>query len=181
MNSVIRVEHNREMYFYPNASVPEALVACYADVVRNDWNLENWHSYHRFLNVGFDVPHLRDDQNFLSATSVGMAPLLSSPPDRVRLSELMFYASLEVRPLMVKLAVKPTTLAIVMFENLAMDSSAFGDRKFLAVGPTLTYKTVEEIKNQRLGDTPSRFLYPQLWAANPMIKPDNPVNAPVKA
>lgn len=171
MNNVIRVEHKGVAYFYPDASVPDALIACYADVVRNDWDMERWSQYQRFLHVGVAVPHLRDEHGSLFATSVGLTPMLKDPPDQVRLSELLFHADVSVRSQIVKLALKPETEAVVMFEVLAMDSSQFGHRQFLAVGPDRSHKSVESVKNIWLGDVPSRFHYPRIWAANPTLKP----------
>ena len=54
---------------------------------------------------------------------------------------------------------------MVLFENLQMDSSKFGEKQILFIGgPTNTYKTLEDIRGQRLGDVPSRFQYPTKWA-----------------
>ena len=51
--------------------------------------------------------------------------------------------------------------AIVCFENLQMDSSCFGDRAALVVGPSNTYTLAKILEpGARLGDVPSRFQYP---------------------
>ena len=62
-------------------------------------------------------------------------------------------------------AAKPGVDAVVCFEVLQMDSSKFGHRQALIVGPGCTYK-VSDIEGAgfRLGDVPSRFAYPvALW------------------
>lgn len=51
------------------------------------------------------------------------------------------------------------TDALVMFENVALDSSAFGDRTAIAIGPERTYKTLEECQKGHLNDLPSRRQY----------------------
>jgi hypothetical protein len=53
----------------------------------------------------------------------------------------------------------PEDLALVVFENLDMSSSALGERSVLIVGPNRTYKTPEACEGQRIGDVPSRFKY----------------------
>lgn len=53
---------------------------------------------------------------------------------------------------------KPTHL--VLFENQQMDSSNFGNRTCLCVGPNNTYKTVEDVKSSHLNDLPSQRQYP---------------------
>ena len=49
---------------------------------------------------------------------------------------------------------------LVLFENQQFDSSEFGKRSILSVGPTCTYKTLEEVAKGHLGNVPSRFQYP---------------------
>jgi hypothetical protein len=49
---------------------------------------------------------------------------------------------------------------LVVFENLQMDSSNPGARTAIAVGPGCTYHHVYQVKDQHLGDLPSRFQYP---------------------
>jgi hypothetical protein len=53
---------------------------------------------------------------------------------------------------------------VVLFENLDFSSSNFGLRTVLCVGPSCTYKTVEELHDHHLGDVPSRFQWPTMWA-----------------
>lgn len=55
----------------------------------------------------------------------------------------------------------PDREALVCFENLQMDSSLFGLRSALVVGPSNTYNLEDIVKSgARLGDVPSRFMYP---------------------
>ena len=61
-------------------------------------------------------------------------------------------------------AKKLKATAMVLMENLQMDSSMFGTKVILMLGPSLTYKTIADIEGQRLGDVPSRFQYPTMWA-----------------
>lgn len=51
-------------------------------------------------------------------------------------------------------------VAVVCFENPTMDSSAFGSRTALCVGPGCTYKTPEEVDGKWLNDLPSQRQYP---------------------
>lgn len=52
------------------------------------------------------------------------------------------------------------TEAVVVFENQQMDSSAFGDRTAVVVGPGCTIRSVKACKNQHLNDLPSQRQYP---------------------
>lgn len=59
----------------------------------------------------------------------------------------------------------PQVEHIVVYECLQMDSSSFGARTALVVGPTWTYRTLAEAAAGRLGDVPSRFQYPvAVWS-----------------
>jgi hypothetical protein len=49
---------------------------------------------------------------------------------------------------------------ICIFENLDMWSSNLGSSSALCYGPGCTYKTIDDLKGQHLGDVPSRFKYP---------------------
>ena len=53
---------------------------------------------------------------------------------------------------------------VVLFENLDLCSSMIGQRTVMCIGPGCVYKTVEETHNRHLGDVPSRFQWPTLWA-----------------
>lgn len=62
---------------------------------------------------------------------------------------------------------------VVVFENLQMDSSEFGQRTALTIGgPENTYKTLDEVREGRLGDVPSRFQYPTHYAVAEGAKQD---------
>ena len=54
-------------------------------------------------------------------------------------------------------------IAVVYFENQMFDSSAFGSRSALPVGPNNTYKTVEACEGKWLNDLPSQRQYAQCW------------------
>ena len=56
---------------------------------------------------------------------------------------------------------------MVNCECLQMDSSQFGKRSALCLGPHCTYGVGEIERGMRLGDVPSRFQYPTaLWRCN---------------
>lgn len=50
---------------------------------------------------------------------------------------------------------------MIVFENLQMDSSAFGRRTAMIYGPGCTYKKPEDCEGQHLNDLPSQRQYPQ--------------------
>lgn len=66
---------------------------------------------------------------------------------------------------------RPDVAGMVVFENLQMDSPAFGARSALAFGPGCTYKTPDELRGKRLGDVPSRFEYPTQIFSKPQGEP----------
>lgn len=49
---------------------------------------------------------------------------------------------------------------LVLFRNLQVDSSAFGQAQILAVGPRNTHKTLDELEGGWLNDLPSQRQYP---------------------
>ena len=55
----------------------------------------------------------------------------------------------------------PDAEAVVVFENVAFDSSQFGRRSALVVGPSNTFTSVEFCKGRWLYDLPSQRQYPQ--------------------
>jgi hypothetical protein len=55
------------------------------------------------------------------------------------------------------------SIGVVVFENLQMDSSGYGFRKFMAIGPGRTYQTVESCEGKWLDDLPSQRLYAVAW------------------
>ncbi len=50
---------------------------------------------------------------------------------------------------------------MVVFENIQMDSSAFGRRTSMIYGSGCTYKKPEDCEGQHLNDLPSQRQYPQ--------------------
>jgi hypothetical protein len=52
---------------------------------------------------------------------------------------------------------------LVLFENVALDSSHLGDRTVVCVGPCNTYKTPQECEGRWLNDLPSVRQYPQCY------------------
>jgi hypothetical protein len=59
-------------------------------------------------------------------------------------------------------ALRPAYL--VRLENQQMDSTCFGDRAFLCVGPNQTYKTPQECEGKPIGNLPSQRMYPVAFA-----------------
>ena len=61
---------------------------------------------------------------------------------------------------------------LVLFQNVAFDSSAFGRQSLLFVGgPDNTYKSVAETEGVWLNDLPSQRQYPQTFSTLPGAKP----------
>lgn len=58
---------------------------------------------------------------------------------------------------------KPDAIGIVLFENRMMDSSNMGAMTAMIIGPTNTYKTVEECEGKHLNDMPSQRQHPVAW------------------
>jgi len=65
----------------------------------------------------------------------------------------------------------------VLFENLQFDSSAFGQLAVLLIGPSCTYKTIDEIEGQHLGDLPSQRKYPVAYCEAPGAEIDRKIKA----
>jgi len=63
----------------------------------------------------------------------------------------------------------PDALGMVCYENLAFDSSQFGERAMLVIGPSNTIRTLEDVKNTPIGDVPSRFKYPVSFCPRPAL------------
>ena len=57
--------------------------------------------------------------------------------------------------------------AVVLFENIDFCSSQFGRQTALCVGPTCTFKAVDEVEGHHLNDLPSQRMYPQAFAHVP--------------
>jgi hypothetical protein len=70
----------------------------------------------------------------------------------------------EVHARIVANSLKPGVDAVVCLENLQMDSSHFGDRSALIVGPECTFQLKHLEGPFRLGELPSTFKYPTaIW------------------
>lgn len=62
----------------------------------------------------------------------------------------------------------PDREAVVCFENLDMNSHAYGSRTACVVGPSNTWKLEDVLAgNTRLGHSPSRFQYPVCYVRFP--------------
>ena len=88
-----------------------------------------------------------------------------TPPKEVTWNEMLAELDESVHEAIKDAAAINQASAIVVIENLDMWSSRHGDKSALCVGPTCTYKRVEDVK--RIGDVPSRFQYPKVWAKVP--------------
>jgi hypothetical protein len=84
--------------------------------------------------------------------------------DKVPMKDLLEKFDLKTQSVIEERMKKLEASHVVCFENLQMDSSAFGARTALMVGPTCTYKTVDEIREHRMGELPSVFQYPTCYA-----------------
>jgi hypothetical protein len=85
-------------------------------------------------------------------------------PDKVRACEA-FWAEL-----MAKGKAMGAT-AMIMFQNIQMDSSTFGEQTMLFVGPTCTYKTPDAIPaGYHIYDLPSQRQYPECWTEMEQIE-----------
>jgi len=58
---------------------------------------------------------------------------------------------------------KTDATGLVLFENLQMDSSSYGRMTAMLIGPTNTYKSVEDCEGKFLGELPSHRQYPVAW------------------
>jgi len=84
---------------------------------------------------------------------------------QIDMPALMSMFEPEVRPSIEECIRRFRPTQVVVFECLQMDSSSFGKRTALTIGgPENTYKNLDEVKNGRLGDVPSRFQYPTHYA-----------------
>lgn len=72
---------------------------------------------------------------------------------------------------------RPDIVGHIGYENLAMDSSSFGQRQFMPVGPNNTLKTIQSVieepgMGRPLGQSPSQFCYPQYFWQKPVTDED---------
>jgi hypothetical protein len=86
---------------------------------------------------------------------------------QVTLDELLKDFSPEGREKVLRSARHTNADALVLFENVQMDSSQFGSQSVLCVGPTCTYKSVQETDGRWLNDLPSQRQYPRAWTPAP--------------
>lgn len=63
------------------------------------------------------------------------------------------------------LSLYPDALGIVLFRNMMMDSSSLGESSCVIVGPSNTFKSVEDCEGKWLKDLPSQRQYPQVWVS----------------
>jgi hypothetical protein len=75
--------------------------------------------------------------------------------------ELLDMFDPEVRDRLLALAYKPGIKGLIVFENLMMDSSAFGSRTAVAFGPSCTYQKPDDVVGKWLNDLPSQRQHPQ--------------------
>lgn len=78
---------------------------------------------------------------------------------RISRPEFMAMFDKSIHPALDALIDHPQTSAVVVFENLQMDSTRHGTRQALAVGPERTQKSIEACDGIPLGDLPSNFMY----------------------
>lgn len=58
---------------------------------------------------------------------------------------------------------KSDAVGLVLFENKMLDSSSRGAMTAMLIGPTNTYKSVEECEGKYLNELPSQRQYPVAW------------------
>lgn len=61
------------------------------------------------------------------------------------------------------MAKKTAATGLVLFRNMDFNSSNFGCQSLVAIGPTCTYKVIEECEGKHLNDLPSQRQYPDMW------------------
>lgn len=79
--------------------------------------------------------------------------------DRLTWEEFQAKFPDEVVDALRKARMTPGTAALVLSENQQMDSSSFGARTAMRVGPACTYKTWQECEGHWLHDLPSQRQY----------------------
>lgn len=63
------------------------------------------------------------------------------------------------------LAKRPGVTHIVVFENINLDASQGGRKTAVVVGPSCTYKSLDDVRDKHLGSAPSDHQYPvYYWA-----------------
>lgn len=82
---------------------------------------------------------------------------------RVAFKEMLKELEPEVVIGVKSMAEKTAATGLVLFRNMDMSSSNFGCSSIVAIGPTCTYKTVEDCEGTYLNDMPSQRQYPELY------------------
>ena len=88
-------------------------------------------------------------------------------PNEITFDEFLSKFDPDVHDNIRRAACLPGTTHVVLFENILMDSSAFGSRTAMVVGPHRTYRTLEDAYATHLGDLPSQRKYPVAHAPVP--------------
>jgi hypothetical protein len=78
----------------------------------------------------------------------------------ISLEELLALFDETVHAKLTAMAAREGVSHLVVFENQMLGSSALGYRTAIAVGPGCTYHWPYQVKDQHLGDVPSRFQHP---------------------
>ena len=120
---------------------------------------------------GYWIPCPNANGGVMTAREMHTECPMRKPMQQVLITEILSMMDETVQQKVLDLALEPATKGIILFENVDMWSSNLGHRSVLCFGPDRTCKSIEEIKGQHLGDVPSRFLYPQIYAINPFFKP----------
>ena len=171
MKNVIRIDCLGKPYFYVDTSPAEALIACYADVIRNDWDIDNWHKYHVLITSGMNTPHLRDDDTTLMAHSVGIYDPPGDVPE-IRLSEMLFRISTNMRKELIARAFKPGVTGVVLFGSKSEEQSS---EAILVLGPKpMTYQSVENVRGSCIKDSSDRSIHPLVWVPVPKLEKSKP-------
>ena len=171
MKNVIRIDCLGKPYFYVDTSPAEALIACYADVIRNDWDIDNWHKYHVLITSGMNTSHLRDDDITLMAHSVGIYDPPGDVPE-IRLSEMLFRISTNIRKELIARAFKPGVTGVVL---LGSKDDSHPSEAILMLGPKpLTYQSVEDVRGGCMKDSYGGSIYPLFWATMPKLEKSKP-------
>ena len=77
----------------------------------------------------------------------------------ITMKELLEMFDPSVQPRIIGVVARSQATHVVVAENQQMDSSQFGLRTAMVVGPTCTYKTPEECEGKWLHDLPSQRQY----------------------
>ena len=106
--------------------------------------------FHRLRDEGVELKELKKEAGIVSIKRVAFEEFAK---------ELAPEAVDGVKSMVVKTAAS----GLVLFRNNNFDSSGFGCSSVVAIGPTCTYKTVEDCEGAHLHDLPSQRQYPELY------------------